>query len=120
MEWVETVYVNGVKLEAFTASGVLGTMCGTYLDLVENLDYKTMHYPGDVKLMNFFFHELLLHEQRELAGRILTHAKPPVDDDVVHVHVSVEGYLGEKLQRRELVRSYYPTELFGELLTAIA
>ncbi len=120
MEWVETVYVNGVKLEAFTTSGGLGSMCETFLGRVDNLDYKTMRYPGHVKLMNFFFHELLMREQRGLAGRILTHAKPPVDDDVVHVHVSVEGYLGEKLQRRELVRSYYPSELFGERWTAIA
>jgi saccharopine dehydrogenase (NAD+, L-lysine-forming) len=49
MEWIETIYVNGVKLEAFTTSGGLGTMCETFLDRVENLDYKTMRYPGHVK-----------------------------------------------------------------------
>ncbi len=120
MEWLETVYVNGVKLEAFTTSGGLGTMCETYLGHVENLDYKTMRYPGHVKLMNFFFHELLMREQRELAGEILTHAKPPVDDDVVHLHVSAEGMQDGTLQRREFVRSYFPLEIVGHRWTAIA
>ncbi len=120
MEWVETVYVNGVKLEAFTTSGGLGTMCETYLGKVENLDYKTMRYPGHVKLMNFFFHELLMRERRDLAGEILTHAKPPVDDDVVQLHVSAEGMRDGDLQRREFVKSYYPLEISGERWTAIA
>ena len=30
MEWLETLYVDGVKLEAFTTSGGLGTMCETF------------------------------------------------------------------------------------------
>ncbi len=120
MEWIETVYVNGVKLEAFTTSGGLGTMSETYLGRVENLDYKTLRYPGHVKLMNFFFHELLLRERRELAGEILTHAKPPVDDDVVHLHVSAEGQFEGELRRHEFVRSYYPRELAGARRTAIA
>lgn len=120
MEWIETVYVNGVKLEAFTTSGGLGTMCETYDGAVENLDYKTMRYPGHMSLMNFFFHELLMREQREVAGQILTHAKPPVDDDVVYVHVSAEGDIEGRLQRREFVRAYYPIEVAGEPWTAIA
>jgi len=120
MEWIEPIYVNGVKLEAFTTSGGLGTMCETFLGRVDNLDYKTMRYPGHVKLMNFFFHELLMREKRELAGEILTHAKPPVDDDVVHLHVAAEGVRDNQLRRHEFVRSYYPIELDGERWTAIA
>lgn len=120
MEWIETVYVKGVKLEAFTTSGGLGTMCETYEGRVANLDYKTMRYPGHMALMNFFFHELLMREQRELAGQILTHAKPPVDEDVVYVHVSAEGQLEDRLQRKEFVRAYYPVEIGGEVRTAIA
>jgi saccharopine dehydrogenase (NAD+, L-lysine-forming) len=120
MEWVETVYVNGHKLEAFTTSGGLGTMCETFKDHVENLDYKTMRYPGHVDLMNFFFHELLMRERRDLAGEILTNAKPPVDEDVVHVHISAEGWKGDELSRREFVRSYYPQKVRDERFTAIA
>jgi saccharopine dehydrogenase (NAD+, L-lysine-forming) len=120
MEWIETIYVGGVKLEAFTTSGGLGTMCETFAGRVANLDYKTMRYPGHVDLMNFFFHELLMREKRTLAGEILTHAKPPVDDDVVYVHVSAEGWTGGTLMRKEYVRALYPVLIGGSMRTAIA
>jgi saccharopine dehydrogenase-like NADP-dependent oxidoreductase len=120
MEWIETVYVEGVKLEAFTTSGGLGTICETFHGVVANIDYKSMRYPGHMRLMNFFFHELLMRERRELAGEILTHAKPPVNDDVVYIHVSSEGTLDGRLQRREFVRAYRPIELAGAAQTAIA
>ena len=97
MEWIETLYVEGVMLEAFTTSGGLGTICETFHGKVANVDYKTMRYPGHMRLMNFFFHELLMRERRELAGEILTNAKPPVNDDVVYVHVSSEGTLDGRL-----------------------
>jgi saccharopine dehydrogenase (NAD+, L-lysine-forming) len=120
MEAIETLYIDGVKLEAFTTSGGLGTMCETYADRIENLDYKTLRYPGHVKLMKFLFHELLLREDRATAGKILTHAKPPVEDDVVFVHFGAEGWRDGQLERREFVRAYYPTEIAGKLRTAIA
>ncbi len=120
MEWLETLYIDGVKLEAFTTSGGLGTMCETYLGKVDNIDYKTMRYPGHVQLMNFFFHELLMREQRDIAGQILVNAKPPVEDDVVYVHVSSEGEIDGRLQRKEFVQGYRPIEIAGARQTAIA
>lgn len=120
MEWIETIYVDGTKLEAFTTSGGLGTMCETYSGTVANLDYKTMRYPGHVGLMNFFFHELLMRERRALAGDILTNAKPPVDEDIVYIHVSAEGFSNNRLGRHEFVRAYYPIDLAGRRRTAIA
>lgn len=120
MEWEETILVGGTRLEAFTTSGGLGTMCETYLGRVENLDYKTMRYPGHRELMNFFFHELLMRDRKELAGEILTHAKPPVDDDVVYVHVASEGYINEQLRRHEYVHEFKPRVLVGSQRTAIA
>lgn len=120
MEWLETIYIDGMQLEAFTTSGGLGTMTETYADRIENLDYKTMRYPGHVKLMNFFFHELLMRENRAEAGRILTNAKPPVDEDVVYVHVAAEGMTGGQMRRKEFVRAYYPIEIGGKSRTAIA
>ncbi len=120
MEWVEKHFIGGTELEAFTTSGGLGTMCETYKDRVPNMDYKTMRYPGHVKLMNFFFHELLMREDRAKAEEILVNAKPPVNDDVVYVHVSAEGKINGKLAREEFVRAYYPLELAGRPRPAIA
>ncbi len=120
MEWLETIYVAGTQLEAFTTSGGLGTMCETYLGRVDNIDYKTLRYPGHMRLMNFFFHELLMRERRDLAGEILTHAKPPVDNDIVYIHVASEGHVGGHLRRLEYVRAFAPRVLGGGQRTAIA
>jgi saccharopine dehydrogenase-like NADP-dependent oxidoreductase len=120
LEWLETIVINGVQLEAFTTSGGLGTMCETYAGCVENLDYKTIRYPGHAKLMNFYFHELLMRQDRKRAGEILVHAKPPVNDDVVYMHASAEGWKGETLLRDEFVRAYYPMEIGGQLRRAIS
>lgn len=120
MEWHEKIYIHGVELEAFTTSGGLGTMCETYLGKVPNIDYKTMRYPGHMKLMNFFFHELLMRERRKEAGEILVHAKPPVDEDIVYIHVAAEGRVDGRMSRKEFVRGYTPIELAGRRRTAIA
>ena len=120
MEWRETLYIHGTQLEAFTTSGGLGTMCETYDGRVANIDYKTIRYPGHMDLMNFFFHELLMREQRGLAGQILTNAKPPVSDDVVFVHVASEGHINGQLRRSEFVRAYMPKVVGGTSNTAIA
>jgi saccharopine dehydrogenase (NAD+, L-lysine-forming) len=120
MEWIEKIVIGGVELEAFTTSGGLGTMCETYLGRVPDMDYKTMRYPGHVKLMNFFFHELLMRERRREAGEILVNAKPPVDDDIVYVHVAAEGRIDGRLQRREFVRALRPVAIGGRPRTAIA
>lgn len=120
MEWVEKIMIGGMELEAFTTSGGLGTMCETYKGRVPNMDYKTMRYPGHVALMNFFFHELLMRDRRKEAGEILVNAKPPVNDDVVYVHVAAEGMIEGRLQRREFVRALLPMQIAGRQRTAIA
>jgi saccharopine dehydrogenase-like NADP-dependent oxidoreductase len=120
MEWLEDVYIDGMRLEAFTTSGGLGTMCETYQGKVANIDYKTMRYPGHAALMNFFFHELLMRDRRTEAGEILVNAKPPVEDDIVYVHASAEGTIDGKLQRREFVRGYRPIQVAGKQRTAIS
>ena len=120
MEWKESIFIDGMQLEAFTTSGGLGTMCETYADTVANLDYKSMRYPGHMDLMNFYFHELLMREDRKKAGEILVNAKPPVSEDVVYVHVSAEALIRGKLQRKEFVRAYKPVEIAGKMRTAIS
>ncbi|MGI9538400.1 MAG: saccharopine dehydrogenase family protein, partial [Desulfocapsaceae bacterium] len=119
MDWLEKIYIDGLQFEAFTTSGGIGTMCDTYEGLVENLDYKSIRYPGHAELMNFFFHELLMREDRDRAGLILVNAKPPVSEDVVYIHVSVEGWIGKRLSREEFVRTCVPVTIGGKECRAI-
>ena len=120
LEWLEIIVINGLQLEAFTTSGGLGTMCETYHGRVENLDYKSIRYPGHAALMNFFLHELLMREDRVNAGKILVNAKPPVSEDVVYIHASVEGWQNGQLNREEFVRAYSPLEIAGKMRRTIA
>ncbi len=120
MGLLETIVINGIRLEAFTTSGGLGTMCDTYAGRVGTLNYKTMRYPGHCELMRFFFHELHLKEKRLEAGQILVNAKPPVNDDVVYVHAAVEGRRGGELFREEFVEAYYPIDVAGNEWRAIS
>lgn len=120
MEGLETIVIDGIQLEAFTTSGGLGTMCETFDHRVAHLNYKTIRYPGHCRLMGFFFNELFMREKRDLAGRILVNAKPPVNDDVVFVHAAVEGWQKKNLFREEFVRSYFPRRVAGQVWKAIS
>jgi saccharopine dehydrogenase (NAD+, L-lysine-forming) len=120
MQSVETVVIDGVQLEAFSTSGGLGTLCETFDGKVEKLNYKTVRYPGHCHLMRFFFDELHMRADRRRAGEILVNAKPPVNDDVVYIHASVEGWKDGDLLRDEFVRSYYPKEIAGKMWKAIS
>jgi len=119
----ERVVIGGIELEASLTSGGLGTMCETFEGRANRLDYKTMRYPGHFELMRFFFDELGLRDQRELAGKILVDAKPPVDDDVVYLHAAVEGRhigMAGSHYRKQYVRAYQPLEINGRTWRAIS
>jgi saccharopine dehydrogenase-like NADP-dependent oxidoreductase len=120
MEGLETIIIDGIRLEAFTTSGGLGSMCGTFEGRVDTLNYKTIRYTGHCTLMRFFFEELLMKSDRQRAGEILVNAKPPVNDDVVYVHAAVEGYQEGNLLREEFVRGYYPQMIAGQMWRAIS
>lgn len=124
MQDLEKIIIEGKTFEAFTTSGGLGTMCETYKGKVDKLNYKTIRYPGHMKLMRFFFHELLMKDNRIEAGEILVNACPPVNDDVVYVHAAVEGWrnVGNKKQlaKEEFVQAYYPKKIAGTEWRAIS
>ena len=117
----ESINIEGRDFEAFSTSGGLGTMCETFEGKLDTLNYKTIRYPGHMKLMRFFLYELIMKEQRELAEQILTEAKPPVAEDVVHVYAVVEGWKANgKLAREEYFKSFHPIEIDGQPWRAIS
>ena len=120
LEGLEIILVHGLVLEAFTTSGGLGTMCETYFGKVQELNYKTMRYPGHCELMRFLLNELYLRDERELANKLLRNALPAVDEDVVFVHAAVEGQKDGRLSRDEYVRAYPAMQLDGRSWRAIS
>src|SRR5436305_5439749 len=117
---LETIVIDGASYEAFTTSGGIGTMCGTFAGRVDSLDYKTIRYPGHCQLMWFMLQELGLSRQREEAVRLLADAYPPVRDDLVIVYAAAEGNGGGRSARDEFVRGHRPRLAAGATRTAIA
>ncbi|XWW45491.1 saccharopine dehydrogenase NADP-binding domain-containing protein [Fibrella sp. USSR17] len=120
LDGIEVINIEGQEFEAFSTSGGLGTLCETYEGKVDTLNYKTIRYPGHCKLMRFLLYELILKDQRELTEKILTEAKPPVQDDVVYVYAVVEGWRNGQLSREEFYRAYHPRLIDGQSWRAIS
>jgi saccharopine dehydrogenase-like NADP-dependent oxidoreductase len=117
---LETINIEGREYEAFYTSGGLGTLCQTLDGEVDTLNYKTIRYPGHARLMRFLITELIMKDKKEELEEILTIAKPPVKEDMVHVYAAVEGWQGDKLFREEFFHTYLPQEIDGQEFRAIS
>jgi saccharopine dehydrogenase-like NADP-dependent oxidoreductase len=117
---LETINIEGREYEAFYTSGGLGTLCKTLDGKVDTLNYKTIRYPGHARLMRFLITELILKDKKDVLEEILTIAKPPVKEDMVHVYAAVEGWQGDKLFREEFFHTYLPQEIDGQEFRAIS
>ena len=120
LEGIEYINIEGQEFEAFTTSGGLGTLCETYEGKLDTLNYKTILYPGHGKLRLFLMYELILKEDKQLLEKILSEAKPPVEEDVVYVYAVVEGWKNDKLLRDEYFNAFYPIEIDGITWRAIS
>jgi len=120
LEGFEYINIEGQEFEAFTTSGGLGTLCDTFEGKVDTLNYKTIRYPGHGKLMRFLMYELILKEDKEQLERILSNAKPPVEDDVVYVYAVVEGWQNKTLSRKEYYNAFHPKAIAGKKWRAIS
>jgi saccharopine dehydrogenase-like NADP-dependent oxidoreductase len=120
LEGFEYINIEGQEFEAFTTSGGLGTLCETFEGKVDTLNYKTIRYPGHGKLMKFLMYELILKEDKEQLEKILSNAKPPVEEDVVYVYAVVEGWKNNTLSRKEYYKAFYPIEIEGKQWRAIS
>ena len=70
--------------------------------------------------MKFLMYELILKEDKKQLERILSNAKPPVEEDVVHVYAIVEGWQKNTLSRKEYYKAFYPIEIQGHKWRAIS
>lgn len=120
LEGTEYISIEGQEFEAFSTSGGLGTLCETLEGKVDTLNYKTMRYPGHGKLMRFLMYELIMKDDFETLERVLTNAKPPVEEDVVYVYAVVEGWKVDKIARAEYWKAFYPIEIGGHKWRAIS
>ena len=90
------------ELEAFQTSGGTSTLPHTLEGRIDNLDYKTIRYPGHCEhllllyRLGFFSSELIEHEDQSFRPRkvleaMLERSLPTEGDDVVLVLIEAEG-----------------------------
>ncbi len=119
LEGLEEFSLDGMTYEAFNTSGGLGTLCETLEGKVQNLDYKSVRYPGHQYLMRFLLHDLRLSEQRELVKDILERALPITPQDVVLTFCTVSGERNGRFTQVSDARKIYDTTVHGQHWSAI-
>lgn len=116
---LEDIQLDGMSYEAFNTSGGIGTLAESYAGQINDLNYKTIRYPGHCEKMRFLMKELKLNQDRDTLKTILLRSIPYTHQDVVLVYVSVNGYKNDKLTKESFDKKYYPKEINGLMCTAI-
>jgi len=119
LEEIEAFSLDGIAYEAFNTSGGLGTLCDTLAGSVENLNYKTVRYPGHRDLVKMLIRDLRLGQRRDVLKDVLEASLPMTHQDVVLVFVTVSGMREGRLTQESFAKKIYSTTIDGRLYSAI-
>jgi saccharopine dehydrogenase-like NADP-dependent oxidoreductase len=121
LEEIEHFSLDGIDYEAFNTSGGLGTLCESLAGKVQNLNYKTVRYPGHRDIIKMLVRDLQLGmlDRRPVLKEVLEASIPITRQDVVLVFASVCGMREGRLEQETYARKIYSQHVNGELLSAI-
>jgi saccharopine dehydrogenase-like NADP-dependent oxidoreductase len=121
LEEMEHFSLDGIDYEAFNTSGGLGTLCQSLEGNVQNLNYKTVRYPGHRDIVKMLVRDLQLGlpERRHVLKEVLEASIPITKQDVVLVFVSVCGLRDGRLEQETYAKKIYSQRVNGQLLSAI-
>lgn len=84
---VETVQVDGLRLEAFTTAGSLDALARDWQGRVGGLVFKTLRHPGHLDYIRFLLEDLGLARRLYQFRSLLTTALPRTEEDRVLVAI---------------------------------
>ncbi len=119
LDGLEPVFIDGVEYEAFHTSGGLGMLPQTWEGRIEQLDYKTIRYPGHRAAMRLLLTELRLGERRDLLKELLEGAIASTQQDVIVILASATGQRAGRLVQESYAARITGTRLRGQTLSAI-
>ena len=119
LEEMEAFSLDGIAYEAFNTSGGLGTLCDTLEGKVENLNYKTVRYPGHRDIIKMLVRDLRLGLRRDVMKDVLETAIPITYQDVVLIFVTASGWRNGLLTQESAARKIYSQVVGGQLMSAI-
>jgi len=110
---LEEFSLDGTNYEAFNTSGGLGTLCETLAGKVDQLNYKTVRYPGHCEALKLLLHDLKMRNRPDMLQDIFEKALPITYQDVVFIFVTVIG-------KREgnLVEETYAKKIYARNITS--
>ncbi|MCD9187645.1 MAG: saccharopine dehydrogenase NADP-binding domain-containing protein [Pyrinomonadaceae bacterium] len=117
----ERIVIGARTYEADLTSGGAADLPDYFAGKAKNLDYKTLRYVGHYEWVENQVKKLTKDEN--LPNRlqeVMLKAIPSVEDDLVLVHASVDGF-DAKNRRRMIEKAFYvlPLEINGKTLRAI-
>ena len=107
LDGLEHIVLDGVPYEAFNTSGGVATMCETYAGKIQELDYKTIRYPGHCERMRFVMHDLGMGDHPDMLIKIMEDKVPSTQQDVVIVYVNAIGTIGGKPSQRSYLKQIH-------------
>lgn len=119
LEELESFSLDGIAYEAFNTSGGLGTLCETLAGKVNNLNYRSVRYPGHRDIMKLLLQDLRLIDNQALLKEIFEAAIPFTYQDVVLVFINVTGLKNGKLVQESYANKIYSQTISGKLWSAI-
>lgn len=117
----ETIVIGARTYEADLTSGGAADLPDFFAGKARNLDYKTLRYVGHYDWVESLIRKLPKDENLPLTlQNVMLEAIPSVEDDLVLVHASVDGF-DVKGRRRMIEKAFYvePLKIGGEKLRAI-
>lgn len=119
LEELEHFSLDGDQYEAFNTSGGLGTLCTSLAGHVENLNYRTVRYPGHRDIMKLLLQDLKFANKPNDLKALLEEAVPVTLQDVVLVFVNVSGIKNGHFVQENFARKIYSQEVGGTHRSAI-
>ncbi|GHF19604.1 saccharopine dehydrogenase [Kordiimonas sediminis] len=119
LEELEHITIDGLEYEAMNTSGGLGTLCETLKGKVQNLNYRTIRYPGHRDILKTLLHDLRLNERQDLLREIFEHSLPTTMQDVIVIFASVSGMKDGRFVQESYSHKVYAREIGGKMHTGI-
>jgi saccharopine dehydrogenase-like NADP-dependent oxidoreductase len=104
LDGLEEIVIDGVLYEAFNTSGGVATLTETLAHKVDNLDYKTIRYPGHRAHLQFVIKDLGLGQRPELLTQVFEQEVPLTSQDVVILYANAVGTRKGRLHQRSFIK----------------
>ncbi len=113
LENLEHMTIDGCEYEAFNTSGGLGTLAQSLKGKVQNVNYKSIRFPGHNALIKFLMEDLRMNHRQDQLKEIFESALPATMQDQIVIFVSATGRKDGRLLERTYARTVLHQEIDG-------